>query len=487
MIGQRIRVRPAKRKQFVFAFRIAKPEFNLYDKETKTQILLASNRDTLGVVFREFLQFDIFEQDPKTHVKLIFNQVKLFTGPSDTENDDRFFWLDDTAPPDPDPPAQSLFRPPRQPSRAFRRQPTGAESESRGLTADPALDLREGQLNKILTAQGFNLSFAWFGQKRCDIDFTKEVDFGGQSPAGAVRTGHWANEIRCVSNEISVSSVDGFFDRLNFINFFKTISFIMKMNNSEYVERAKQEKERKMLHELERAPKEQLKARLVRILAAKRARRKGRPPQPRNKLVFAVERFNLRILEERRIFVMLSIRNLRSQNTVYEGLKVEKALSVETFGVQFLEDNQFKKAISLESFGPARAPACACLAKLRDLKDYRRKCEVYLDSLYKRLKAFTEQEHRRRRAREDTRPSALARLLRRRNRQLIDFFSGSKRRRGAVLGRRKRVDWSQRTSIEIGPDFFLGKGVFSDKDRVKLRRLYNKGKAQAEAQAQAQA
>jgi hypothetical protein len=75
MIDRQTRVRPGKRKQYVFAFKITKPEFNLYDKETNTQILLASDQDTLGVVFREFLQFDIFEQDPKTHVKIIFNQV----------------------------------------------------------------------------------------------------------------------------------------------------------------------------------------------------------------------------------------------------------------------------------------------------------------------------------------------------------------------------------------------------------------------------
>ena len=74
-IENNMRIRPGKRKQYAFAFKITKPEFNLYDKETKTQILLASDQDTLGVVFKEFLQFDLFEQDPKTYVKIIFNQV----------------------------------------------------------------------------------------------------------------------------------------------------------------------------------------------------------------------------------------------------------------------------------------------------------------------------------------------------------------------------------------------------------------------------
>ena len=66
-----------KVKQYLFAFRIKKPEFNLFDKETQTQILLASDQDTLGVFFKEFLKYDKFEQDPKFNFKMIFNQVLL--------------------------------------------------------------------------------------------------------------------------------------------------------------------------------------------------------------------------------------------------------------------------------------------------------------------------------------------------------------------------------------------------------------------------
>lgn len=67
-------------KSHVFAFLIERPEFNIYDDSSETQVLFASENKSLCLVTKELLAFDIFEQDPKFSVNMIFKDLQLFTG-----------------------------------------------------------------------------------------------------------------------------------------------------------------------------------------------------------------------------------------------------------------------------------------------------------------------------------------------------------------------------------------------------------------------
>lgn len=273
----------------------------------------------------------------------------------------------------------------------MNRQNSNIESKYNLL--DPILNIREGQLNKILTAIGLNMSFSWFNQKFCDIDFTQEVDFSKNNSQNKVRQNYWANEIRCVSNNINVSSVDGFFDRLNFINFFKTISFIMKMNNTEYVEKSKKEKEQKMKCELENVEKMELKSKIIKTINTKQNLNKSQVLNIKNKLVFSVEKFNLKILEDRKILMMLNIKNLFSMNIVYIGNKVNKVINLETFGIQFLEDKKYKKVVLLKELSGEPKAKCKCKNEIKKIKIQKSKLNDVLDRLYNQIKKLEKRKY----------------------------------------------------------------------------------------------
>ena len=98
-----------------------------------------------------------------------------------------------------------------------------------------------------------------------------------------------------------------------------------------------------MIDEIEKETKETLKTKLMKILNQKEHLLKNDELNVKNKLVFSVEKFDLKILEDRKIFMMLNIKNLCSMNIVYIGNKVKKVINLETFGIQFIEDNKYKK------------------------------------------------------------------------------------------------------------------------------------------------
>lgn len=73
-------IRQDTRKTHIFAFLIDRPEFNIYDDSSETQVLFASEDRSLCLVSKELLEYDAFEQDPKFNINFIFNGLQLFTG-----------------------------------------------------------------------------------------------------------------------------------------------------------------------------------------------------------------------------------------------------------------------------------------------------------------------------------------------------------------------------------------------------------------------
>ena len=66
--------------RFIFGFRIMKPEFNIYDDQSETQILFASENESVCMISQDYLKYDIFQQDPKINIDVVFNQLELLTG-----------------------------------------------------------------------------------------------------------------------------------------------------------------------------------------------------------------------------------------------------------------------------------------------------------------------------------------------------------------------------------------------------------------------
>ncbi len=73
-------IRQDTRKTHIFAFLIDRPEFNIYDDSSETQVLFASEDRSLCLVSKELLEYDAFEQDPKININFIFKGLQLFTG-----------------------------------------------------------------------------------------------------------------------------------------------------------------------------------------------------------------------------------------------------------------------------------------------------------------------------------------------------------------------------------------------------------------------
>lgn len=67
-------------KQYSAVIVIRKPQINLYDDCTETQVLFGSNGDSVFLVYKEYLEYDLFQQDPRVNFDFHFHMLELYTG-----------------------------------------------------------------------------------------------------------------------------------------------------------------------------------------------------------------------------------------------------------------------------------------------------------------------------------------------------------------------------------------------------------------------
>ena len=77
---EQLAVNSETKKSHILAFLIERPEFNIYDDSSETQVLFASENKSLCLVTKELLAYDLFEQDPKFSINTVFKDLQLFTG-----------------------------------------------------------------------------------------------------------------------------------------------------------------------------------------------------------------------------------------------------------------------------------------------------------------------------------------------------------------------------------------------------------------------
>ena len=133
---------------YTLAFLIEGPEFNIYDECTDTQVLCASEAKSICLIYQEILPFDNMEIDPKINIKMIFNDLQLFTAPSYIDYANRCFWLDDTK--------DLLF--------------------SVDKPNNDNNNIRKGVLNRIMKTDYSLFHFHFFKQSKMFIDFTQPID-----------------------------------------------------------------------------------------------------------------------------------------------------------------------------------------------------------------------------------------------------------------------------------------------------------------------
>ena len=83
------------RKVFTLGVKVQKPEFNLYDYQNKCQILFASNKECFITMSSEYMQYDMFMQDPRKTIKLSFSELQMLTIPPLINTKNQIYWLDD--------------------------------------------------------------------------------------------------------------------------------------------------------------------------------------------------------------------------------------------------------------------------------------------------------------------------------------------------------------------------------------------------------
>lgn len=67
-------------KEFLFAIVINKPQINMFDDYTETQVLFGSDGNSVLLVSNDFLEYDAFQQDPKRLIDFYFHNLNLYTG-----------------------------------------------------------------------------------------------------------------------------------------------------------------------------------------------------------------------------------------------------------------------------------------------------------------------------------------------------------------------------------------------------------------------
>jgi len=67
-------------KVYICALVISKPQINMYDDATETQVLFGSDADSVLLISKDFLQYDAFHQDPKFLIDFHFHNLNLYTG-----------------------------------------------------------------------------------------------------------------------------------------------------------------------------------------------------------------------------------------------------------------------------------------------------------------------------------------------------------------------------------------------------------------------
>lgn len=68
------------KKNYVAALVISKPQINVYDDCTETQVLFGSSGNSVLLISNNYLEYDIFQQDPKYDIDFHFNNLELYTG-----------------------------------------------------------------------------------------------------------------------------------------------------------------------------------------------------------------------------------------------------------------------------------------------------------------------------------------------------------------------------------------------------------------------
>jgi hypothetical protein len=67
-------------KEYICALVINKPQINMYDDSTETQVLFGSDGDSVLLISNDYLEYDAFHQDPKFLVDFHFHNLNLYTG-----------------------------------------------------------------------------------------------------------------------------------------------------------------------------------------------------------------------------------------------------------------------------------------------------------------------------------------------------------------------------------------------------------------------
>ena len=146
--GYKLRDKLPTNITYSLAFLIDGPEFNIFDEFTETQVLMASQEKSVCLIYKELLQYDNMELDPKINIKMIFNALQLYTAPSKIDYANRCFWLDDT-------------------------ENKASKSDAHKKVNNN--DIRKGVLNRILKTDYSLFHYHFFTNSKMFIDFTRPL------------------------------------------------------------------------------------------------------------------------------------------------------------------------------------------------------------------------------------------------------------------------------------------------------------------------
>ena len=89
-IGESINLKNEIRREYSVVVIIQKPQINIYDDCSETQVLFGSRGDSVLLISKDFLEYDPFHQDPKYNVDFHFHNLNLYTGSVISTNSSRF-------------------------------------------------------------------------------------------------------------------------------------------------------------------------------------------------------------------------------------------------------------------------------------------------------------------------------------------------------------------------------------------------------------
>jgi hypothetical protein len=83
-----------ERKSFIFGFKIHYPQFSVFEADHGSQILFTSSKGLLISLRQHFMQYDFYNQDPKTVICFNCDDMTIYSAPPRVDLNKRIFWAD---------------------------------------------------------------------------------------------------------------------------------------------------------------------------------------------------------------------------------------------------------------------------------------------------------------------------------------------------------------------------------------------------------